>query len=59
MMFVIWGNILCFRANLILLCKTVSTEMSTGNIKENNVSVSKVRPMRETDNLTVIYEPIV
>jgi hypothetical protein len=33
--------------------------MSTGNIKKNNVPGSKVRLVREADNLTAIYEPIV
>jgi hypothetical protein len=34
------------------------TEMSTGLItKKNNVSGSKVRPVRGVDNLTAIYEP--
>jgi hypothetical protein len=33
--------------------------MSTGNIKKNDVSGNKVQLMREADNLTTIYEPIV
>jgi hypothetical protein len=32
--------------------------MSTGNIKQNFMA-NKVRLMREADNLTAIYEPIV
>jgi hypothetical protein len=33
--------------------------MSTGNIKKKNVWGSKVWLVREADNLTAIYEPIV
>jgi hypothetical protein len=33
--------------------------MSTGNIKKIMFQGSKVRPVREADNLTAIYEPIV
>jgi hypothetical protein len=35
------------------------TEMSTANIKKIMFLASKVRLVREADNLTAIYEPIV
>jgi hypothetical protein len=33
--------------------------MSTGNIKKKMFMGSKMRQMREADNLTAMYEPIV
>jgi hypothetical protein len=35
------------------------TEMHTGNLKKLMFLRSKVRLVREADNLTAIYEPIV
>jgi hypothetical protein len=44
----------------VLGCTQPLTEMSTGNIKKNNLSgESKVRLVLGADNLTAIYEPIV
>jgi hypothetical protein len=47
------------RPYLALEFAQLLTEMSTGNIKKIMFLGSKVRLVREADNLTAIYEPIV